>query len=145
VSAKKTQAKASGKRTKRAPAAKKAASTAAAHAEPQSEGQFEAETQADAGDAQAEGAAVAGDIRGVRTLTGRVVSNKMQKTIAVEIERLIRHPTYGKYIRRTTKLLAHDERGLSKEGDLVTITPCRPLSRRKSWRLLQVVEKAARG
>jgi len=83
--------------------------------------------------------------RGSRTLTGRVVSNKMQKTIAVEIERLVRHPTYGKYIRRTTKLLAHDESGASQEGDLVTITPCRPVSRHKSWRLLTVVEKAARG
>jgi small subunit ribosomal protein S17 len=67
----------------------------------------------------------------------------MQKTIAVEIERLVRHPTYGKYIRRTTKLLAHDENGASSEGDLVIITPCRPLSRRKSWRLLEVVQKAA--
>ena len=86
----------------------------------------------------------AADTRGKRTLTGRVVSNKMQKTIAVEIERLVRHPTYGKYIRRTTRLLAHDENGASGEGDLVIITPCRPLSRRKSWRLLEVVEKAAR-
>jgi small subunit ribosomal protein S17 len=85
------------------------------------------------------------DMKGVRTLTGRVVSHKMQKTIAVEIERLIRHPTYGKYIRRTTKLLAHDEQGTSREGDLVIITPCRPLSRRKSWRLLEVVQKAAAG
>jgi small subunit ribosomal protein S17 len=84
------------------------------------------------------------DIRGARTLTGRVVSTKMQKTIAVEIERLVRHATYGKYIRRTTKLLAHDEDGLSKDGDLVTITPCRPMSRRKSWRLLEVVQKAQR-
>ena len=81
--------------------------------------------------------------KGKRTLTGRVVSDKMQKTVAVEIERLIRHPTYGKYVRRTTKLLAHDENGESHVGDLVTITPCRPLSRRKSWRLVQVVEKAA--
>jgi small subunit ribosomal protein S17 len=79
--------------------------------------------------------------RGARTLTGRVVSNKMHKTIAVEIERLVKHPTYGKYIRRTTKLLAHDESGSSQEGDLVTITPCRPMSRHKSWRLLAVVEK----
>ena len=78
-----------------------------------------------------------------RTLTGRVVSNKMQKTIAVEIERLVKHPQYGKYIRRTTKLLAHDEKGESHEGDTVTITPCRPLSRHKSWRLVAVVEKAA--
>src|SRR5438477_13176587 len=81
--------------------------------------------------------------RGARTLTGRVVSSKMQKTIAVEIERLVRHPTYGKYIRRTTKLLAHDENRACREGDLVTITPCRPVSRHKSWRLLEVVEKAA--
>jgi small subunit ribosomal protein S17 len=77
-----------------------------------------------------------------RTLTGRVVSTKMQKTIAVEIERLVRHPTYGKYIRRTTKLLAHDEKGESHEGDLVSIAQCRPLSRRKSWRLVEVLEKA---
>ncbi|HET7755732.1 MAG TPA: 30S ribosomal protein S17 [Steroidobacteraceae bacterium] len=76
-------------------------------------------------------------------MTGRVVSNKMHKTIAVEIERLVRHPTYGKYIRRTTKLLAHDESGVSQEGDLVTIVPCRPVSRRKAWRLLAVVGKAA--
>ena len=88
-------------------------------------------------------AAAAVAAKGARTLTGRVVSNKMQKTIAVEIERLVRHPTYGKYIRRTTKLLAHDENGASREGDLVMITPCRPLSRRKSWRLLGVVHKAA--
>ena len=81
------------------------------------------------------------DTHGKRTLTGRVVSNKMQKTIAVEIERLVKHPTYGKYIRRTTKLLAHDETGASQEGDLVTITPCRPVSRHKSWRLVAVVEK----
>ena len=89
-------------------------------------------------------AAPAADTRGRRTLTGRVVSNKMQKTIAVEIERLVRHPTYGKFIRRTTKLLAHDEDGSSQEGDLVVITPCRPMSRHKSWRLLEIVEKAAR-
>ena len=78
-----------------------------------------------------------------RTLTGRVVSDKMVKTVAVEIERLIRHPRYGKYVRRTTKLLAHDENGESHVGDLVTIVPCRPMSKRKSWRLLEVVKKAA--
>jgi small subunit ribosomal protein S17 len=83
------------------------------------------------------------EAKGARTLTGRVVSNKMQKTIAVEIERLVKHPTYGKYVRRTTKLLAHDESGESHEGDLVKIAPCRPLSRRKSWRLVEVLEKAA--
>ena len=84
-----------------------------------------------------------GETKGTRTLTGRVVSDKMQKTVAVEIERLIRHPTYGKYVRRTTKLLAHDENGESHVGDLVTIAPCRPFSRRKSWRLVEVLEKAA--
>jgi small subunit ribosomal protein S17 len=84
------------------------------------------------------------EAKGARTLTGRVVSDKMHKTIAVEIERLVKHPTYGKYIRRTTKLLAHDENGTSKEGDVVIITPCRPMSRRKSWRLLEIVAKAAR-
>jgi len=82
------------------------------------------------------------EAKGRSTLTGRVVSNKMNKTIAVEIERLVRHPTYGKFIRRTTKLLAHDEKGESREGDTVTITPCRPLSRHKSWRLLEVVTRA---
>ena len=98
-----------------------------------------------AGESQQPVAAAAGAVeeKGARTLTGRVVSHKMQKTIAVEIERLVRHPTYGKYIRRTTKLLAHDESGASREGDLVKIGPCRPMSRRKSWRLLEVVAKAA--
>jgi len=78
----------------------------------------------------------------LRTLTGRVVSSKMQKTVAVEIERLIKHPRYGKYIRRTTKLLAHDENNESREGDLVSIAPCRPLSRRKSFRLVKVLQRA---
>lgn len=78
-----------------------------------------------------------------RTLTGRVVSNKMQKTIAVEVERLVKHPRYGKFIRRTTKLLAHDESNESRIGDTVTIAECRPLSRRKSWRLVSVLERAS--
>ena len=78
-----------------------------------------------------------------RALTGKVVSNKMDKTIAVEIERLIKHERYGKYIRRTTKLLAHDENKEAREGDTVSIAPCRPLSRRKSYKLVSVVEKAS--
>jgi small subunit ribosomal protein S17 len=78
----------------------------------------------------------------VRTLTGQVVSNKMDKTIAVSIERVVKHPTYGKFVRRTTKLLAHDEKNEAREGDTVSITPCRPLSRHKSWRLLAIVERA---
>ena len=80
--------------------------------------------------------------KAVRTLTGQVVSNKMDKTISVSIERVVKHPTYGKFVRRTTKLLAHDENNEAKEGDTVSITPCRPLSRHKSWRLLAIVERA---
>ena len=81
--------------------------------------------------------------KAVRTLTGQVVSNKMDKTISVAIERVVKHPTYGKFVRRTTKLLAHDEKNEAREGDTVSITPCRPLSRHKSWRLLAIVGKAA--
>jgi small subunit ribosomal protein S17 len=79
---------------------------------------------------------------GQRLLTGKVVSNKMDKTIAVSVERLVKHPTYGKYIRRTTKLLAHDDKNECREGDTVSIKPCRPLSRRKSWMLVRVIERA---
>jgi small subunit ribosomal protein S17 len=78
----------------------------------------------------------------IRTLTGTVVSNKMQKTVAVVVERLVKHPRYGKYVRRTTKLLAHDEENASKAGDLVSITECRPYSKRKAWRLVEVIRRA---
>ena len=81
-------------------------------------------------------------VPGQRLLTGKVVSNKMDKTIAVSVERLVKHPTYGKYIRRTTKLLAHDESNECQEGDTVSIKPCRPMSRRKSWVLVRVVARA---
>ena len=77
-----------------------------------------------------------------RRTVGRVVSNKMQKSVTVSVERLVKHPAYGKFIRRTTKLLAHDDKGAAKDGDLVVITPCRPMSRHKSWALLEIVEKA---
>ena len=80
---------------------------------------------------QAPRAPGAAPVPGQRLLTGKVVSNKMDKTIAVSVERLVKHPTYGKYIRRTTKLLAHDESNECKEGDTVSIKPCRPMSRRK--------------
>ena len=80
--------------------------------------------------------------KSARTLTGKVVSNKMQKTVSVAVERLVKHPTYGKYVRRTTKLLAHDETGECQQGDLVDITECRPLSRRKAWRVVRVVKQA---
>ena len=78
-----------------------------------------------------------------RTLTAKVVSSKTAKTIAVEITRVVKHPMYGKYMRRTTRLLAHDESGEAKEGDTVLISPCRPMSRRKSWRLVSVVERGS--
>ncbi len=78
----------------------------------------------------------------LRTLTGRVVSNKMDKTITVYVERLVKHPLYGKYIKRSTKLLAHDEENQCQEGDLVAITSCRPLSKRKAWTLVRILEKA---
>jgi small subunit ribosomal protein S17 len=79
---------------------------------------------------------------GQRVLTGKVVSTKMHKTVAVSIERLVKHPAYGKFIRRTTKLLAHDESNDCKQGDTVALVPCRPLSKRKSWRVDRVVERA---
>jgi small subunit ribosomal protein S17 len=88
------------------------------------------------------GAGTGAPATGQRLLTGKVVSSKMDKTIAVSVERLVKHPTYGKYIRRTTKLLAHDANNECKEGDTVSIKPCRPLSRRKSWMLVRVVERA---
>jgi small subunit ribosomal protein S17 len=87
-----------------------------------------------------QGAQVA--VKAAKTLTGKVVSNKMQKTVSVEVERLVRHETYGKYLRRTTKLMAHDEAGECREGDTVTIAACRPLSRHKSWRVVSVVGRA---
>ncbi|RUQ31652.1 MAG: 30S ribosomal protein S17 [Candidatus Competibacteraceae bacterium] len=77
-----------------------------------------------------------------RTLSGRVISNKMDKTITVAIERLVKHPVYGKYVRRTTKLHAHDENNECREGDLVAIRPSRPLSKTKAWMLVSVVDRA---
>ena len=77
-----------------------------------------------------------------RTVTGRVVSDKMNKTITVLVERRVKHPVYGKFVRKSTKLHAHDENNECKEGDLVTIAECRPISKSKAWRLVEVVEKA---
>ena len=76
-----------------------------------------------------------------RTLTGKVVSNKMDKSITVLIERKVKHPVYGKYITRSTKLHAHDEQNVCQEGDIVTISECRPLSKTKNWALVEVVKK----
>jgi small subunit ribosomal protein S17 len=78
-----------------------------------------------------------------RTITGRVVSDKMDKSVSVAIERLIKHPVYGKYIRRTSKVMAHDETNQCKAGDRVTISECRPISKNKSWSVVSVVERAA--
>jgi len=80
--------------------------------------------------------------KSAKTLTGTVVSSKMNKTISVSVERLVKHATYGKYVRRTTKLLAHDENNECREGDTVAIAECRPLSRHKAWRLVRVIERA---
>ena len=82
------------------------------------------------------------DNTGSHSVVGRVVSNKMNKTIAVEIERLVKHPRDGKYIRRTTKLLVHDEKNETRTGDTVAIAECRPLSRNKNWTLVSIVERA---
>jgi small subunit ribosomal protein S17 len=81
--------------------------------------------------------------KSVRTLTGKVVSNKMDKTITVSVERIVTHATYGKLLRRRTKIKAHDEKNVCNEGDVVTITQCRPISRHKSWTLVEVIERAA--
>ena len=75
--------------------------------------------------------------------TGRVVSNSMQKTVVVEVERLVAHPLYRRTLRRTGRFLAHDERQECKPGDIVTIRECRPLSRRKRWRVHSIVRRAA--
>ena len=75
-----------------------------------------------------------------RTVVGRVVSDRMDKTATVLIERMVRHPVYGKYIRRSTKLHVHDENNDCKQGDTVRIKECRPISKTKSWTLVEVVE-----
>ncbi|ASK77992.1 30S ribosomal protein S17 [Paraphotobacterium marinum] len=78
----------------------------------------------------------------IRTQQGRVISDKMDKSIVVAIERMVKHPIYGKFIKRTTKLQAHDENNECGLGDTVEIRECKPLSKNKSWTLVKVVEKA---
>ncbi len=78
----------------------------------------------------------------VRTLTGRVVSDRMDKTAAIAVDRLVKHPLYGKYIRRTSKVLAHDENNECRIGDTVNIAETRPLSKRKAWQVVEIVERA---
>ena len=77
-----------------------------------------------------------------RKIVGRVVSDKMDKTVSIAIERLVKHPVVGKYIRRTTKLMAHDEKNECKTGDRVAISECRPIAKNKSWRVVDIVERA---
>lgn len=78
-----------------------------------------------------------------RTVIGRVVSNRMNKTIVVRLERRVPHPLYKKYVKSSMKLLAHQEGSECQEGDLVAIAECRPISKRKSWRLQKIIERAA--
>ena len=73
---------------------------------------------------------------------GKVVSNKMQKTITVTVDRKVKHPIYGKFVKKTTKFHAHDEKNECTVGDLVKIMESRPLSKTKRWRLVEIVEKA---
>jgi len=83
------------------------------------------------------------EVKSKRTIVGRVVSDKMDKTVSVAIERQIKHPTYGKYIRRTSKVMAHDENNECKIGDRVAISETRPVSKNKSWQVENVIERAA--
>ncbi len=78
----------------------------------------------------------------IRTLQGKVISAKMDKSIVVAVERKVKHPLYGKFMKRTTKLHAHDETNQCNEGDVVSVKECRPLSKTKSWTLVEIVTKA---
>jgi small subunit ribosomal protein S17 len=77
-----------------------------------------------------------------RSKVGRVVSDKAEKTVTVMLERQVKHPLYGKYIKRSTKVHAHDEDNSCTEGDLVRISECRPISKSKSWRVIEILERA---
>lgn len=90
----------------------------------------------------AESAQTATGAKATRAVSGRVVSNKMNKTITVSIERQLRHPMYGKFISRRTKVHAHDESNECRQGDLVMLQECRPISRTKAWRLMKILERA---
>ena len=79
-----------------------------------------------------------------RTVEGRVVSNKMNKSVTILVERQVKHPLYGKYIRRSTKLHAHDEENTCNEGDVVRVSECRPLSKTKNWRVVEIITRAVK-
>ena len=78
-----------------------------------------------------------------RTIEGRVVSNKMDKTVTVLVERQVKHALYGKYIKRSTKLHAHDADNSCKEGDVVRVTEIAPMSKTKNWRVVEIIARAA--
>ena len=86
---------------------------------------------------------MSGTEKKARTATGKVVSNKMDKTITVMVERRVKHPVYGKYITRSSKLHAHDEQNVCNIGDTVVVSESRPISKSKTWKLLEVVVSAA--
>jgi small subunit ribosomal protein S17 len=86
-----------------------------------------------------------GEKRTVRRTVGRVVSNKMNKSVTVSVERRIKHPAYGKFIKRTTTIMAHDEANDCKEGDIVAISECRPISKRKAWRVVEIISRPEAG
>ena len=92
---------------------------------------------------QASTKVVEGETKAKRRIVGRVVSNKMDKTITVSVERTVKHPLYGKLLRKTTKLHAHDEKNECHEGDLVAVVETRPLSRSKHFRLVEILESAS--
>lgn len=76
-----------------------------------------------------------------RVITGKVISNKMNKTIVVQVERKVKHPSYGKYVRRFSKMYAHDEENACRIGDIVTIQQSRPLSKTKCWKLIEILRR----
>lgn len=80
----------------------------------------------------------------LKTITGKVVSHKMEKSATVLVERMVKHPVYGKYIKRSTKIMIHDEQNICQEGDVVSITSCRPMSKHKAFKLVEVLESANR-
>jgi len=82
------------------------------------------------------------EVKSTRTQTGKVVSTKMDKSIRVQVDRLVLHPVYAKYIRKSSTLLAHDENSESREGDVVIVKACKPLSKRKVWTLDKILDRA---
>jgi len=80
----------------------------------------------------------------LRTISGKVVSNKMDKTVTVLVERVVKHPVYGKYIKRSTKIMAHDELNACQEGDKVSITSCRPMSKNKTFKVVEILNSAGK-